>query len=76
MELAGIVTITCKQTGLRAEIDFRQKPSFYGEYNSLVGKIIRMSNNQVSHVTPVIFLQHVTSIILTLSLLLFLAKNV
>jgi len=47
MELAGLVTITCKQTGLRAEIDFKQKPSFYGEYNTLQGKIVRTTNNQV-----------------------------
>jgi len=46
MELAGLVTITCKQSGLRAEIDFRQKPSFYGEYNTLQGKIFRIANNQ------------------------------
>ncbi|PRP85039.1 hypothetical protein PROFUN_07223 [Planoprotostelium fungivorum] len=46
MELAGLVTITCKQSGLKAEIDFKQKPSFFGEYNTLQGKISRLSNNQ------------------------------
>lgn len=47
MELAGLVTITCKQSGLKAEIDFKQKPSFFGEYNTLQGKIVRLFNNQV-----------------------------
>eukprot|EP01114_Cavostelium_apophysatum_P008315 TRINITY_DN2071_c0_g1_i2.p1 TRINITY_DN2071_c0_g1~~TRINITY_DN2071_c0_g1_i2.p1 ORF type:complete len:1089 (+),score=358.13 TRINITY_DN2071_c0_g1_i2:115-3381(+) len=41
MELAGSVTIICKNTGLRADIEFKQKPMFGGEYNVVTAKIKR-----------------------------------
>jgi len=41
MELTGQVTISCKKTGYYAEIDFKSKPMFGGEYNTLSGKICK-----------------------------------
>jgi len=39
MELAGSCTVNCKQSGYRAEIEFKQKPLIGGEYNALNAKI-------------------------------------
>lgn len=39
MELIGNVTIACRKTGYRAEIEFKGKPLIGGEYNSLSAKI-------------------------------------
>lgn len=41
MELVGMVNIQCAQTGCKAEIDFKAKPFFGGEYNTINGKIRR-----------------------------------
>ncbi|EFA79871.1 oxysterol binding family protein [Heterostelium album PN500] len=40
-EIAGNTTISCKQTNLRADMDFKAKPFFGGEYNTVSGKIKR-----------------------------------
>jgi len=40
MELSGNVAIQCRKTGYSAEIDFKSKPMFGGEYNALSGKIL------------------------------------
>eukprot|EP01121_Diplochlamys_sp_Union-15-3_P004841 TRINITY_DN1503_c0_g1_i1.p1 TRINITY_DN1503_c0_g1~~TRINITY_DN1503_c0_g1_i1.p1 ORF type:complete len:305 (-),score=41.80 TRINITY_DN1503_c0_g1_i1:24-851(-) len=45
MELVGNVTILCNKTGLSASIEFKAKPFFGGEYNSIVGQI--QKNNEV-----------------------------
>eukprot|EP01117_Protostelium_nocturnum_P007035 TRINITY_DN2520_c0_g1_i2.p1 TRINITY_DN2520_c0_g1~~TRINITY_DN2520_c0_g1_i2.p1 ORF type:complete len:441 (+),score=178.42 TRINITY_DN2520_c0_g1_i2:211-1533(+) len=47
MELGGIVTITCKQSGWRAELDFRLKPMFGGDYNTILGKIKDINTGNV-----------------------------
>ncbi len=39
MEYGGKSHIVCKETGYSAEIDFKLKPMFGGEYNNVVGKI-------------------------------------
>jgi hypothetical protein len=39
MELCGLVQINCKQTKCKAEIDFKAKPFWGGEYNVVSGKI-------------------------------------
>lgn len=39
MELCGNVTISCHQTHCKAEIEFKEKGFFTGEYNVVVGKI-------------------------------------
>lgn len=39
MELIGVITIQCNQTNCKAEIDFKAKPFFGGEYNAINGKI-------------------------------------
>jgi len=39
MELVGTVHVRCRKTGYSAEIEFRQKPVFGGDYNALQGKI-------------------------------------
>jgi len=41
MELVGLITISCEETGYRAELDFRSKPFFGGDYNVVSGKIKR-----------------------------------
>lgn len=39
MEIVSSVTISCKQTGIRAEIEFKSKPLIGGEYNTIEAKI-------------------------------------
>jgi hypothetical protein len=39
MELCGNVTISCEQTQCKAEIEFKEKGFFTGEYNVISGKI-------------------------------------
>jgi hypothetical protein len=41
MELVGVVNIQCQSTGCKAEIDFKAKGFFGGEYNAISGKIKR-----------------------------------
>jgi len=41
MELVGNVTIHCAKTGYSAQIEFKAKPWFGGEYNVIVGRIHR-----------------------------------
>jgi len=46
MELGGMVYITCKQTNLKAEIEFKTKPYFGGGYNQIGGKIKETSGKK------------------------------
>jgi len=39
MELCGVVTIKCAKTGYSADVEFKQKPFFGGEYNGIGGTI-------------------------------------
>jgi len=39
MELCGSVVITCPKSNLKTEIEFKAKPFWGGEYNSISGKI-------------------------------------
>jgi hypothetical protein len=39
MEIGGKTSISCKKTGMTAEIEFKSKPMFGGEYNVVTGKI-------------------------------------
>ncbi|KAL0478147.1 hypothetical protein AKO1_013084 [Acrasis kona] len=39
MEVGGKTSISCKKTGMSAEIDFKTKPMFGGEYNGVSAKI-------------------------------------
>jgi len=39
MEMCGLVTIECKKTHCKAEIDFKAKPFFGGQYNTVYVKI-------------------------------------
>lgn len=39
MEIVGNVTVSCKQSNLCTEIDFKAKPMLGGEYNMMEGKI-------------------------------------
>jgi len=41
MELCGEVNIVCHQTHCKAELEFKGKPFFGGEYNCITGKIRR-----------------------------------
>lgn len=50
MELAGNVQVHCKQSGLSANLDFKQKPFIGGDYNTVAGKIV----SQEDHVLRVI----------------------
>ncbi|KAL6056913.1 oxysterol-binding protein-related protein 5 isoform X3, variant 2 [Balamuthia mandrillaris] len=40
MELGGNVTVRCPENDLKAEIEFKTKPFFGGDYNVISGKII------------------------------------
>lgn len=39
MELAGSVHMTCKKTGWKVEMEFKQKPMIGGQYNYITGKV-------------------------------------
>lgn len=39
MELVGLVTVTCRKTGYKAEIEFRSKPFLRSDYNIIQAKI-------------------------------------
>jgi len=41
MELVGLVTINCIKTDCKAEIDFKAKPFFGGDYNTISAKVKR-----------------------------------
>ncbi len=41
MELVGVMTISCEQTGYKCELDFKSKPFWGGEYNCVAGKVKR-----------------------------------
>jgi hypothetical protein len=41
MELVGVMTISCEQTGYKCELDFKSKGFWSGEYNQVVGKVKR-----------------------------------
>lgn len=41
MELVGVVHIQCERTGCKAEIDFKAKPFFGGDYNVISAKLKR-----------------------------------
>jgi len=40
MEICGQVTLSCEQTGYRAELNFKEKGFFSGEYNKVEGTIM------------------------------------
>ncbi|KAK5575108.1 hypothetical protein RB653_010364 [Dictyostelium firmibasis] len=46
-EIVGNATISCKQTNLKVEMDFKAKPMFGGEYNVVSGKIKKA--NETTH---------------------------
>ena len=41
MELVGLMTIGCEQSGYKCELDFKSKPFFGGDYNAVAGKVKR-----------------------------------
>jgi len=41
MELVGVMTIGCEQTGYKCELDFKSKPFWGGEHNVVAGKVKR-----------------------------------
>jgi hypothetical protein len=41
MELVGVMTISCEQTGYKCELDFKSKGFWSGEYNTVAGKVKR-----------------------------------
>jgi oxysterol-binding protein-related protein 8 len=47
MELGGKQKIVCEKTGLTAEIEFRTKPMFGGDYNRVRGKIEDSKGNSL-----------------------------
>lgn len=49
MEYGGKTHITCDKTGLVADIEFKTKPFFGGEYNHVAAKIRRASGGAVLH---------------------------
>jgi len=46
MELTGLITVVCKKTGYKADIEFKSKPLFGGEYNALTGKVMKIEGNE------------------------------
>ncbi|EAL71173.1 oxysterol binding family protein, member 4 [Dictyostelium discoideum AX4] len=46
-EIVGNSTISCKQTNIKVEMDFKAKPMFGGEYNVVCGKIKK--GNETTH---------------------------
>ena len=44
MEIAGDITITCKETGYALNLSFKNKGYFKGENNSVEGKITQIGS--------------------------------
>ncbi|KAJ2453775.1 Oxysterol-binding protein OBPa [Coemansia sp. RSA 2336] len=47
LELGEVSTVTCKQSDLMFEVEFKTKGVLWGSYNQIAGKIRRISTNEV-----------------------------
>lgn len=46
MEMTGPVSVVCKKTGYKVDLEFKAKPMFGGEYNAISGKVQRIADGE------------------------------